>query len=129
MARYCLFASPFAGTPLPSRLRNLIVACFYLPSHATQLTRLTRRCTRTVVSLTLPARAIRITCMRYQNGTPADTPLDSPRSGSDSDAAYDSLRGVLRKVSLGKYFKEFRLREVRMEDLQHLTEADLAEVS
>lgn len=67
--------------------------------------------------------------MCYQNATSVDTPLDSPGSGSDSDAAYDSLRGVLRKVSLGKYFKEFRLREVRVEDLQHLTEADLAEVS
>ena len=58
-----------------------------------------------------------------------DTPLDSPRSGSDSDAAYDSLRGVLSKVSLGKYFKDFRRREVRLEDLRHLTESDLTEVS
>lgn len=57
-----------------------------------------------------------------------DTPLDSPRSGSDSDAAYDSLRGVLSKVSLGKYFKDFRRREVRLEDLRHLTERDLTEV-
>lgn len=58
-----------------------------------------------------------------------DTPLESPRSGSDSDAAYDSLRGVLSKVSLGKYFKDFRRREVRLEDLRHLTESDLTEVS
>jgi len=58
-----------------------------------------------------------------------DTPLDSPRSGSDSDAAYDSLRGVLTKVSLAKYFKKFRQREVRLEDLRHLTEGDLTEVS
>lgn len=57
-----------------------------------------------------------------------DTPLDSPRSGSGSDAAYDSLRGVLSKVSLGKYFKDFRRREVRLEDLRHLTEGDLTEV-
>lgn len=57
-----------------------------------------------------------------------DTPLDSPRSGSDSDAAYDSLRGVLTKVSLAKYFNEFRNREVRLEDLRHLTEGDLTEV-
>ncbi|CAB1120609.1 unnamed protein product [Ectocarpus sp. CCAP 1310/34] len=62
------------------------------------------------------------------NATPADTPVDSPRSGSDSDAAYDSLRGVLGKVSLSKYFKEFRRREVRLEDLQHLTEGDLTEM-
>lgn len=58
----------------------------------------------------------------------ADTPSDSPRSGSDSDAAYDSLRGVLSKVSLGKYFKDFRRQEVRLEDLRHLAEADLTEV-
>ncbi|CAM9478022.1 unnamed protein product, partial [Ectocarpus sp. 8 AP-2014] len=62
------------------------------------------------------------------NDTPADTPVDSPRSGSDSDAAYDSLRGVLGKVSLSKYFKEFRRREVRLDDLQHLTEGDLTEM-
>lgn len=67
---------------------------------------------------------------REQKETPAeDAPLESPRSGSDSDAAYESLRGVLRKVSLGKYFKDFRRREVRLEDLQHLTEGDLTEVS
>lgn len=64
-----------------------------------------------------------------QNETPGDTPLDSPRSGSDSDAAYDSLRSVLGKVHLGKYFKVFRRREVRLEELKHLTEGDLIEAS
>ncbi|CAM9619329.1 unnamed protein product, partial [Laminaria digitata] len=60
--------------------------------------------------------------------TPGDTPLDSPRSGSGSDAAYDSLRGVLGKVDLGKYFAEFRRREIRLEELKHLTEPDLIEM-
>ncbi|CAM9327818.1 unnamed protein product, partial [Ectocarpus sp. 13 AM-2016] len=73
-------------------------------------------------------RKERYSTISTPNDTPADTPVDSPRSGSDSDAAYDSLRGVLGKVSLSKYFKEFRRREVRLEDLQHLTEGDLTEM-
>lgn len=55
--------------------------------------------------------------------------LDSPGSGDDSDAAYDTLRGVLGKVHLGKYFAVFRKREVRMDELKLLTEDDLKEVS
>ena len=31
-------------------------------------------------------------------------------------------------MSLGKYFKDFRRREVRLEDLRHLAESDLTEV-
>lgn len=71
-------------------------------------------------------------CPRYGNEkdtTPAETPVDSPRSGSDSDAAYDTLRGVLGKVHLKKYFGEFRQREVRLEELKVLTESDLTEAS
>lgn len=58
-----------------------------------------------------------------------DSSFDSPRSGNDSDAAYDTLQGVLRKVHLGKYFAEFRSREIRLEELKHLTEGDLIEAS
>jgi len=67
--------------------------------------------------------------LRFGAREQIDTPLDSPRSGSDSDAAYDSLRGVLGKVHLGKYFWEFRRREIRLEELKHLTESDLIEAS
>lgn len=49
-------------------------------------------------------------------------------SGNESDEAYDSLRGVLGKVHLGKYFAEFRKHEIRLEELKHLTEAELIEV-
>lgn len=53
--------------------------------------------------------------------------VDSPGSDNDSDAAYDSLRSMLGSVQLGKYFSEFRRREVRMEELKLLTENDLKE--
>lgn len=56
-----------------------------------------------------------------QDITPGATPLDSPRSGSGSDAAYDSLRGILGKAHVGKYFAEFRRREIRLEELKPLT--------
>lgn len=57
-----------------------------------------------------------------------EPPHESAESGYDSDAAYDSLRGLLSKTHLSKYFKEFRRREVRLEELKLLTEADLTEV-
>lgn len=55
--------------------------------------------------------------------------IDSPGSDNDSDAEYDSLKGVLGNVQLGKYFSKFRQREVRMAELKLLNEEDLKEAS
>ena len=84
-------------------------------------------------SLLLP-RPIYDPCLKLRDHaasqleTPFETPVGSPGSSYDSEVEYESLRAVLSKVHLGKYFGHFRRSEIRLENLEHLTEEDLMEV-
>lgn len=64
-----------------------------------------------------------------QNETPFETPAGSPEIDYDSDSEYDSLKRILEKARLGKYFQKFRANDIRAEDLKYISEGELANVS
>lgn len=67
--------------------------------------------------------------INVQNETTFETPVGSPEIVHDSDSEYDSLKRILEKIRLGKYFQKFKANAIMGEDLKYISEGELANVS